>query len=152
VATAVVTGALGLVAFWVTGLPNAFFWGFAMAVLSFIQGLGAPLVWVPAAVYLFATGSPAAGVGMLAWGVLVISSVDNLVKPMIIGETSALHPLMAFVGVLGGLAAFGIMGFLLGPLVLSLLAVVFRAFEGEELGDLIGDDALAEEAEGGSAG
>lgn len=127
VATAVIQGALGVAAFWVVGIPSPFFWGFAMAVLSFIQGIGALMVWGPAAVYLLATGSTAAGVGMLLWGVLVISSVDNIVKPMAIGDRSALHPLMAFVGVLGGLAAFGIMGFLLGPLVLSLLAVVFRA-------------------------
>lgn len=128
VLTAVAQGALAYVAFVVTGVPNAFFWSFALAVLSFVQVVGAMAVWVPAAVYLLATGSTWAGVGMLLWGALVISSVDNIVKPWAIGDRSALHPLLAFVGVLGGLAAFGIMGFLIGPLVLSLLVVVFQAF------------------------
>ncbi len=119
-------GTLGGVAFFVTGLPNAFFWGFVMAVLSFLPVVGAFLVWMPASVFLIATGELFWGIAMLVWGAVVISSVDNIIRPMVIGKSAALHPLLAFVGVLGGLIAFGIMGFLLGPLVLSLLAVVFN--------------------------
>ncbi len=119
-------GGLGWLAFMVTGLPNAFFWGFVMAVLSFLPIVGAFLIWGPAAVFLLATGETAWGVAMLLWGGVVISSVDNIIRPMVIGKSAALHPMLAFVGVLGGLIAFGIMGFLLGPLVLSMLAVVFN--------------------------
>lgn len=126
VAAAIIQGVLGWIAFFAAGLPNAFFWGFVMAVLSFLPLLGAFLVWGPAAILLFATGQTWLGVGMLLWGAVVISSVDNIIRPMVIGKSAALHPLLAFVGVLGGLIAFGIMGFLLGPLVLSLLAVVFN--------------------------
>lgn len=140
VATALLQAALGLLAFWVAGVPNPFFWAFAMAVLSFIQVVGALAVWGPVSVYLLATGSTVAGVGMILWGVLVISSVDNVVKPAAIGERSHLHPLLAFVGVLGGLAGFGIMGFLMGPLVLSLLAVVFETFAREDRGEEPGSD------------
>lgn len=124
--TALLQGALGYVAFFVTGIPNAFFWSFVMAILSFLPVVGAFLIWMPAAIYLFAIGNTGLGVGMLIWGTVVISSVDNIVKPMIIGKSSALHPVLAFIGVLGGLVAFGIMGFLMGPLVLSLFAVVFN--------------------------
>lgn len=128
IVTAGIQGALGYIAFLATGLPNAIFWSFVMAVLSFLPVLGAFLVWAPAAVYLFATGETAFGVGMVIWGGAVISTIDNVVKPMIIGRSAALSPLLAFVGVLGGLVAFGIMGFLMGPLVLSLLAAVFNVF------------------------
>lgn len=133
--TAVVQGGLGFVAFSATGIPSPFFWSFAMAVLSFIQVVGALAIWGPAAIYLLASGQTLAGIGLLLWGILVISSVDNVVKPMAIGRSSALHPLLAFVGVLGGLAGFGLMGFLLGPLVLSLLVVVLRAFAQEDWAD-----------------
>lgn len=125
IVTAGLQGALIWVAFFVTGLPNAFFWSFVAAVLSFLPVIGAFFVWAPAGIFLLASGDTAAGVGLLIWGAAVISSVDNIVKPMIIGRSGAMHPLLAFIGVLGGLAAFGIMGFLMGPLILSLLASVF---------------------------
>lgn len=126
VISAVLQGGLGYIAFFVAGIPNAIFWSFVMAILSFLPLVGAFLVWAPAAVFLLASGDTAMGVGMIVWGVLVISSVDNIVKPLIIGKESALHPLLAFIGVLGGLVAFGIMGFIMGPLVLSLFAAVFK--------------------------
>lgn len=126
VVSALLQGGLGYIAFVVAGIPNAIFWGFVMAILSFLPLIGAFLVWAPAAVILLATGETAMGIGMILWGVLVISSVDNIVKPLIIGKESALHPLLAFLGVLGGLVAFGIMGFIMGPLVLSLFAAVFK--------------------------
>lgn len=126
VVSAVLQGGLGYIAFVVAGIPNAIFWGFVMAILSFLPLIGAFLIWAPAAVYLLSIGQTAMGIGMIVWGVLVISSVDNIVKPLIIGKESALHPLLAFLGVLGGLIAFGIMGFIMGPLVLSLFAAVFK--------------------------
>lgn len=126
VVNAGVQGTLGWIAFFVTGIPNAVFWSFVMAVLSFLPVVGAFLIWMPAGVYLLAIGETGFGIGMLLWGTIVISSVDNIIRPMVVGKQSALHPLLAFVGVLGGLLAFGIMGFLMGPLVLSLFAVVFN--------------------------
>lgn len=124
--TAVLQGLLGFLAFFVAGIPSPFFWGFLMAMLSFLPVVGAFLVWFPAGIYLVATGQPALGVGVLVWGVAVISTVDNVVKPVVIGRRAHVHPLLAFVGVLGGLSAFGFLGFLIGPLVLSLAAAVFN--------------------------
>lgn len=143
-------GGLGWLAFVVTGLPNAFFWGFVMAVLSFLPIVGAFLVWGPAAVILIATGQPGWGIAMIVWGAVVISSVDNILRPMVIGKSAALHPMLAFVGVLGGLIAFGIMGFLLGPLVLSLLAVVFNVLV-ESNWDLTSFGSNGDEPEEGPA-
>lgn len=125
-ATAMLQGALGFLAFFAAGVPNPFFWGFMMAILSFLPVVGAFLVWFPAAIYLMMTGQTLLGVGVILWGVAVISTVDNIVKPYIIGKRGQVHALLAFVGVLGGLAAFGFLGFLIGPLVLSLAAAVFN--------------------------
>lgn len=124
--TALLQGGLGLAAFLVVGLPSPFFWGFMMAILSFVPVVGAFLVWFPAALYLISAGEIGLGIGLLVWGVGVISTVDNVVKPFIIGRRGRVHSLLAFVGVLGGLAAFGFLGFLIGPLVLSLAAAVFN--------------------------
>lgn len=124
--TALLQGTLGFLAFFVAGIPNAFFWGFMMAILSFLPVVGAFLVWFPGALYLFSMGETLVGVGVVIWGVAVISTVDNVVKPVLIGRHGQVHPMLAFVGVLGGLAAFGFLGFLMGPLVLSLFAAVFN--------------------------
>jgi predicted PurR-regulated permease PerM len=125
-ATAFLQGGLGFLAFVAVGIPNPFFWGFVMAILSFVPVLGAFLIWFPAAIYLFAVGDTALGLGLVLWGVAVISTVDNVVKPVVIGQRGQVHNLLAFVGVLGGLAAFGFLGFVIGPLVLSLGATVFE--------------------------
>jgi len=150
VVTAGLQGALGYIAFYITGIPNAFFWSFVMAVLSFLPVIGAFAVWMPAAIFLFATGQTGYGVFMLVWGLGVVSTVDNVVKPMVIGRSGGLHPLLAFVGVLGGLAAFGIMGFLMGPLVLSMAALVFNLFA-ETGWDFSDYDASAEDEEDAEA-
>lgn len=130
--TALLQGALGWLAFVIVGIPNALFWGFVMAILSFLPLVGAFLVWVPAAIYLFAGDQTVFAIGLLVWGIIVVSVSDDLVRPMIIGKSAALHPVLAFVGVLGGLVAFGIMGFVLGPLILSLFAVVFNILADSE--------------------
>jgi predicted PurR-regulated permease PerM len=123
--TAALQGFLGWLAFFVAGIPNAVLWGFVMAILSFLPMVGAFLVWIPGAVYLFVQGQPVFAIGLVLWGAIVVGVSDDLVRPMVIGRSAALHPVLAFVGVLGGLLAFGIMGFVLGPLVLALFAVVF---------------------------
>jgi predicted PurR-regulated permease PerM len=132
IVTSALQGVLGAIAFWIVGIPSAVFWGFVMALLAFLPLIGAFAVWVPAAVYLFAIGNTAFAIGLLVWGVIVVSLVDDVVRPYVIGRSAALHPVLAFVGVLGGLVAFGIMGFVLGPLVLSLFAVVFDVLADSE--------------------
>jgi predicted PurR-regulated permease PerM len=132
IVTAVLQGFLGWLAFAIVGIPNAVFWAFVMAILSFLPLVGAFLVWIPAAVYLFAIGEPLFAVGLILWGMIVVGVSDDLVRPMVIGRSAALHPVLAFVGVLGGLYAFGIMGFVLGPLILALFAVVFQVLADSE--------------------
>ena len=127
---AIVQGTLGGLAFWILGLPSALVWGVAMAFLSMIPMLGAFLVWVPAAIYLAATGHWVKAIMLVVWGTLVIGMIDNFLRPKLVGGRTKLHELLIFFAVLGGLQVFGVLGIVLGPVVLAItlaLIDVFRA-------------------------
>lgn len=127
---AIIQGTLGGLAFWILGLPSAIVWGVAMIFLSLIPMLGAFVVWVPAAIYLFATGHYLKGIFLVLWGTLVIGMIDNFLRPKLVGGRTKLHELLIFFAVLGGLQVFGVLGIVLGPVVLAItlaLVEVFRA-------------------------
>ena len=119
VATAVVQGGVGGVGCWVAGLPSPLLFFLAMAVASLIPGIGTTLVWGPAAAWLAITGNYLAAAGLTAWGILVIGSVDNLVRPMVAARVGNFDFIVATLGSLGGLALFGFSGVLLGPTLLA---------------------------------
>ena len=127
---AVVQGVLGGLAFAVLGLPGAILWGAVMAILSMLPLVGASLVWGPVALWLLLTGSWGKGLGLALWGGLVIGSIDNLLRPRLVGERARMHELTIFFAVLGGLQLFGVLGFLVGPVVVviarSLFEIVLR--------------------------
>jgi predicted PurR-regulated permease PerM len=114
-----VQGLLGGLMFWALGLPAAALAGAAMAVLAMIPVVGTSLVWGPAAVVLFVEGNWIKAVILVAWGGLVVSLIDNVLYPLVIAGGLRLHTLAVFVAVLGGLAAFGIAGAVLGPIILA---------------------------------
>lgn len=122
--TAGVQGTLGAFGWWFVGLDNPVFFGALMFFFAMVPFIGTPIVWGPGAAYLFMQGRVKEGVILLAWGLMVVSSIDNVLRPLFISEGSKAHILLVFVGILGGLAAWGILGLFLGPLVLSL-AVFF---------------------------
>jgi predicted PurR-regulated permease PerM len=117
---AVIQGSLGGLAFWVLGLPSAIIWGVVMAFLSMIPMLGSFIVWVPAVIFLAVTGHWGKAIALALWGTLVIGSVDNFLRPMLVGSRTRLHELLIFFAVLGGLNVFGVLGVVLGPVVLAL--------------------------------
>ena len=117
---AVVQGVLGGLAFWVLGLPSPLLWGVVMIFLSMIPMLGAFIVWVPAAIYLALTGHWAKAVILAVWGALVIGSIDNFLRPKLVGERTRLHELLVFFSVLGGLQVFGVLGIVLGPVIVAI--------------------------------
>lgn len=123
-----VQGALGGLGFWAFGIPNPFFWGFVMTILAILPIIGTPVVWVPAGIYMLIIGDTFAGVGILLYGTVIVSTVDNFLKPKVIGDRAQIHPAVVLLGVVGGLALFGFIGFLLGPLVLAIFAVLLRLF------------------------
>ncbi len=128
--TGMVQGAIGGVIFWILGVPNALFWGFLMVIFSVIPALGAFMVWLPVTIWLFYTHQYVATVVMLVSG-LVISQIDNFLRPYIVGRYAEVHPVLVVIGVFGGLAAFGFVGFVLGPLILALFISMLRFYRQE---------------------
>lgn len=119
-AVAGVQGALGGIMFWFLGLPAPLLWGVIMGLLAIVPVLGAFVVWAPAAVYLFLTGAWVKALILVGWGGIVISLIDNLLYPMLVGNRMRLHTVPVFVAIVGGLSLFGAAGLVLGPVVLSI--------------------------------
>src|ERR1051325_4718655 len=144
---ATIQGVLGGLAFWALGLPSALLWGVVMIFLSMIPMLGAFIVWVPAAIYLALTGEWGKAVILAVWGALVIGSVDNFLRPKLVGERTRLHELLIFFSVLGGLQVFGVLGIVLGPVIVAItiaLLDVLRQADGPQRSDS-GEETLLEE-------
>ena len=123
--TAIVQALVAGLGFWIAGVPGAVL----LAVLTFffaVVPFGPPLIWLPASLWLFAQHKPGLGVFMLLWGLLGISSVDNILRPYLISQGSKMPFALIFCGVIGGALAFGLVGVFLGP---TLLAVAFRLIE-----------------------
>jgi predicted PurR-regulated permease PerM len=127
-------GILTGVAMAIVGLPSPLLLGLGAGFASVIPVVGAGLVWLPAALYLMFTGAMWKGIFVLLWGTVVISAADNIVRPWVVSGKSELHPLVLLFFILGGVEAFGFMGLFLGPVIASVLAVLFRMFRDELAG------------------
>lgn len=124
VAVALAQGALTTVGFWITGLPSGIFWGTLAAMLSILPFIGAGLVWIPAVLYLASTGDYTRAGVLLAWGVLIISMADNVIRPIVLSESARMNTAIMFFALLGGIDAFGLIGLFAGPIVFSLAIAV----------------------------
>ncbi|KJK05824.1 MULTISPECIES: AI-2E family transporter [Pseudomonas] len=125
---AVTQGALGGVIFWVLDIPSPLVWGVLMAFLSLLPAVGAGIVWAPVAVYFVATGSFWQGVVLALYGVFVIGLVDNVLRPILVGKDTKMPDYLVLVSTLGGLAVFGINGFVIGPLIAALFISSWAIF------------------------
>jgi predicted PurR-regulated permease PerM len=121
-------GVLGGMGFLVVGIDGALFWGIVMTVLSIIPGIGGALVWIPASIVLLATGEVWRGIALAAYCGLIVGSVDNLLRPMLVGRDTQMHELLIFFSTLGGLMMFGVMGFIVGPILAALFVTVWEMF------------------------
>jgi len=121
-------GALAGIAFLVAGVPGAAFWGAVMVVASMIPAVGAGLIWVPTVVYLFLAAKVLPALGLLAWCVLVVSTVDNILRPRLVGRDTRLSDLTVLLSTLGGIAFFGILGVVVGPIVAALFVTVWHLY------------------------
>jgi len=119
-------GALGGLAFWFLGIGGALLWAVLMAFLSLLPAIGAALVWAPAAIYLLATGAVWQGLALVAWGLVVIGLVDNLLRPALVGKDTRLPDYVVLIATLGGMAVFGINGFVLGPAIVAMFLAVWH--------------------------
>lgn len=144
---AAIQGLLGGVAFWALGLPSPLLWGVVMIILSMIPLAGAFIVWVPAALYLGLSGEVLKAVLLAAWGALVIGSVDNFLRPKLVGEKTRLHELLIFFSVLGGLHVFGVLGLVLGPVLVAItIALIEILRQADDAADDFEDDDAEEKS------
>jgi predicted PurR-regulated permease PerM len=155
VAVASVQGTLSGLMFWWLGLPLPITWGIVMGVLALLPVLGAAIVWVPAALFLALQGSWLEAIVLALWGALVVSTIDNLIYPMLVGNRLKLHTAVSLIGALGGLVVFGAAGLVLGPatiaVTLTLIEILSKSLNGRgptPSGERI-DLAQGAETEGG---
>ncbi|MGI9628014.1 MAG: AI-2E family transporter [Longimicrobiales bacterium] len=132
----VVQGALGGIGFAIAGVPGAAFWGTTMAILSVVPGIGAPLIWIPAVAYLAMAGQGVAAVALGIWCGGAVGTVDNFLRPKLVGRDTKIPDLMVLISTLGGLVMFGPIGFIVGPIVAALFITVWELY-GESFGDLL---------------
>jgi predicted PurR-regulated permease PerM len=128
VVVGVLQGALAGSAFVIAGIQGPVFWGVVMAFASVIPGIGAAIVWIPAVIYLLVTGHLVAGLALLAWCALVVSSVDNFLRPWLVGSDARMPDVVILLSTLGGIAMFGAPGILIGPLVAGLCITSWHIF------------------------
>ena len=128
-AVAVAQGVLGGAAFWITGIGAPVFWGVVVGFASFLPVVGAALVWVPAAIVLLLSGEIGRGVAMVLIGALGISMVDNVLRPLLLSGRTSVSAFVVFFGLLGGAAAFGFIGLVIGPIILVTTARLLESLD-----------------------
>ena len=140
----VVQGGLAGLALAVVGIQGATFWGTLMVVLSIVPALGTALVWVPAVAYLFAVGKTTSAIGLALWCALIVGTVDNFLRPKLVGRDTKMPDLLILLSTFGGLSMFGVVGFVLGPIIAALFIAVWQIY-GAAFGELLGKEPRAEE-------
>ncbi len=116
----IIQGFLGGIGFAIASIENAVFWGTVIGIFSIIPYIGSTVIWIPAAIILFFNGHAVAGVFLIIWCSVLVGTVDNFIKPIIIGEKAHIHPLLTFLSIIGGFFVMGLSGLVIAPYVLSL--------------------------------
>jgi len=132
VTIAIIQGILGGLAFWILGIPSPLLWAVLMGFICMIPLAGSFLVWLPLAIYLMIMGHWTKAIILIVWGALVISTVDNFLRPKLVGTQTKLHELFVFFSVLGGISVFGLLGIVLGPVVLAITLGLLQIFQVHE--------------------
>jgi predicted PurR-regulated permease PerM len=125
---AIVQGALGGLIFWILGIHAPVLWGVVMGLFSLLPAVGAAIVWLPTAIYFLATGAIWEGVVLIAFGAFVIGLVDNLLRPFLVGKDTELPDYLVLISTLGGIAMFGLNGFVIGPVIAAMFIAVWDIF------------------------
>ena len=125
---AIIQGALGGLIFWLLGIGAPVLWGMIMAVFSFLPAIGPAIVWVPAVIILFISGEVLNGIILLAGGTLIIGLVDNVLRPILVGRDTKMPDFLILLSTIGGLAVFGISGFVIGPIIAAMFLAIWDIF------------------------
>jgi predicted PurR-regulated permease PerM len=124
----VIQGLLGGITFWIAGIPSPAIWGLVMILFSIIPMIGSTIIWFPAGVIMFFLGDAWQGIFILSVGLGIISVVDNILRPKLVGKDTQMHPLLIFFATLGGIAFFGLPGFVIGPIIVSLFMALSEIY------------------------
>lgn len=122
--TGIIQTGVAFLGYLVFGVPNLMIITFLTLITSLIPYLGTPMVWVPVGIYLILIGQEIAGIGLLIYGTLIISTIDNFLRPILMSSKDTISPPLVFIGFIGGIFAFGIQGIILGPIIISLTAII----------------------------
>ncbi|MFC1723298.1 AI-2E family transporter [Nanoarchaeota archaeon] len=132
----IIQGVVAAIGYWLLGVPSPILFGFLTLIATFLPFVGGALVWVPLVIWMLATGLTAGSsvmlwqaFGLFVFGLVVVSNIDNILKPKIVGDRAKMHPLVILLGVFGGLAVFGIIGILIGPVILALFLTALKIYE-----------------------
>lgn len=125
---AIIQGSLVTIGLSIFGIERAILWGSIASVGALMPGIGTSIVTAPAIIYLFVTGDVVNGIGLLVWSVLIVGLVDNLIGPYLMGRGNNMHPFIILISVLGGLSLFGPIGFIIGPVVVTLFLVLLEIY------------------------
>ena len=136
----IVQGVLTGVGLLIFGVPNALLLTFFAIIAAILPVLGAWLIWIPAAIYLFSMGSTGAAIGFTVYSIVLVSTVDNLLRPYLVSRNTKSSSVVVLVGMLGGLMVFGVLGLLIGPLVLEYLILFLEAYRTKALADMFESD------------
>jgi predicted PurR-regulated permease PerM len=124
----IVQGAASGIAFALVGIQSSVFWGAVMAVLSIIPAVGTALIWIPAALWLFAQGAWFKAGALIVFCGMIVGSVDNLLRPRLVGKDTEMHDLLILFSTLGGIAMFGIIGIIIGPIIAALFVTIWDIY------------------------
>jgi len=130
-AVAIVQGTLGGLMFWWLGLPAPLLWGTVMALLAVVPVLGAFIIWIPAAIFLFLEGSGGKALLLTLWGAIVVGGIDNLLYPILVGRRLKIHTVLAFISIVGGLIVFGPSGLILGPVIFTVTRLLLEIWSSQ---------------------
>lgn len=128
ITVSIIQGVVATIGFTIFGVPNPVLWGTIAAIFALIPPFGTSIVLIPSVVFLYLGGHTVASAGLLAWSVLAVGLIDNILGPYLVGKGIKLHPLLVMLSVLGGIIFFGPIGFLLGPLTLSFVIILFDTY------------------------
>lgn len=139
-------GALAGLALYFAGIPSALFWAVAMMLLSVVPGIGTAIVWVPSVIYLLVGGNYMAALAVAIFCGVVVGTIDNVLRPKLVGNDTQMHELMIFFSTLGGLLMFGFMGFVIGPIIAALFVTLWELY-GDEFKDWLPTSAFRPQGE-----
>jgi predicted PurR-regulated permease PerM len=142
-------GAVGGIGFWVAGINGAALWATVMAVFSILPGVGTAVVWVPAVIYLFVVEKTLAAILLAAWCIVVVGTIDNFLRPWLVGKDTKMSDLLVLLSTLGGIVMFGAVGVIIGPIIAALFVTVWEIY-GEVFRDVLPEAAPLSIPRGGT--